>query len=163
MNVAIRDATPADFPAILALNLESEALLSPLDQARLAHLHAQAAYHRVAYENGAVVAFLLVFAEGADYDSPNYRWHAERLSRFFYVDRIAVAASHQGRRLGARLYEDLFAFARAHSVGTIACEFYVEPLNAASQRFHTRFGFREAGTQWVADSTKKVSLQVATP
>jgi len=161
MTIDIRDATPADFPAILALNLESEALLSPLDNARLAHLHGQAAYHRVACENGAVVAFLLVFAEGADYDSPNYRWHAARLPRFFYVDRIAVAASHQGRRLGARLYEDLFAFARTHSVGTIACEFYVEPLNAASQCFHAAFGFREVGTQWVAEGTKKVSLQVA--
>ena len=162
MTVDIRDATPADFPAILALNLESEALLSPLDHARLARLHAPAAYHRVACENGAVVAFLLVFAEGADYDSPNYRWHAARLARFFYVDRIAVATSHQGRKLGARLYEDLFAFARARSVVTIACEFYVEPLNAASQRFHAGFGFREVGTQWVAEGTKKVSLQVAT-
>jgi len=161
MSSILRDATTADFPAILALNLESEALLSPLDPARLAHLHAQAAYHRVVCENGRVVAFLLVFAEGADYDSPNYRWHAARLPRFLYVDRIAVAASHQGRKLGARLYEDLFAFARAQSVGTIACEFYVEPLNLASQRFHAGFGFREVGTQWVAGGTKKVSLQVA--
>ena len=162
MTLTLRDATFTDFPAILALNLESEALLSPLDGVRLAHLHAQAAYHRVACEDGAVVAFLLVFAEGADYDSPNYLWHAARLPRFFYVDRIAVAASHQGHRLGARLYEDLFAFARAQSVGTIACEFYVEPLNVASQRFHAGFGFREVGTQRVADGTKKVSLQVAT-
>ena len=162
MTLSLRDATLADFPAILALNLESEALLSPLDDARLAHLHAQAAYHRVACEDETVVAFLLVFAEGAEYDSPNYLWHAARVPRFFYVDRIAVAASHQGRRLGARLYEDLFAFARAHSVGTIACEFYVEPLNVASQRFHAGFGFREVGTQWVAEGTKRVSLQVAT-
>ena len=162
MTLSLRDATLADFPAILALNLESEALLSPLDDARLAHLHAQAAYHRVACEDETVVAFLLVFAEGAEYDSPNYLWHTARVPRFFYVDRIAVATSHRGRRLGVRLYEDLFAYARAQSVGTIACEFYVEPLNVASQRFHAGFGFREVGTQWVAEGTKRVSLQVAT-
>ena len=108
-----------------------------------------------------MVAFLLVFREGADYDSPNYRWFAERYDRFLYVDRIAVAASHQGQRLGAALYEDLFAFARAQAITTIACEFYSKPLNEASQRFHARFGFREVGTQWLPDSRKQVSLQVA--
>lgn len=161
MSIAIRDADPADFAAILALNLESEALLSPLDEPRLAHLHAQAAYHRVACENGTVAAFLLVFAEGADYDSPNYLWHAARRPQFLYVDRIAVAASHRGRGLGQRLYEDLFGFARERGTGAIACEFYIQPFNHASSRFHERLGFREVGTQWVAGGMKQVSLQVA--
>lgn len=39
----LRDATPADFPAILALNQAFVAVLSPLDGARLAHLHEHAA------------------------------------------------------------------------------------------------------------------------
>jgi predicted GNAT superfamily acetyltransferase len=159
----IRDALPADHPAILALNLESEALLSPMDARRLAHLDAQAAYHRVAVDDGGTVAaFLLAFREGADYDSPNYQWFAERYPRFLYVDRIAVAQSQHGRGIGARLYRDLFGFARTHGVGTIACEFYSKPLNAASQAFHARFGFREVGTQWLPDVRKQVSLQVAT-
>jgi len=34
----LRDATPADFPAILALNEASVAVLSPLDGPRLARL-----------------------------------------------------------------------------------------------------------------------------
>lgn len=161
MPLAIRDATAADHAAILRLNLESEHLLSPMDAARLVHLDGQAAYHRVVQDGDCVVAFLLVFREGADYDSPNYRWFAERYDRFLYVDRIAVAASHQGQRLGAALYEDLFAFARAQAITTIACEFYSKPLNEASQRFHARFGFREVGTQWLPDSRKQVSLQVA--
>ena len=72
-----------------------------------------------------------------------------------------MPASHQGRQLGRLLYEDLFAFALTQGIDTVACEFYVEPLNVASQRFHARFGFREVGTQWVADGRKKVSLQVA--
>jgi len=31
----------------------------------------------------------------------------------------------------------------------------------ASQRFHDKFGFKELDTQWVANGTKKVSIQAA--
>jgi len=163
MTIAIRDATAADFTVILALNLESEHLMSPLDAPRLAHLHAQSAYHRVACDGDAVVAFLLVFREGADYDSPNYLWFAQRYPAFLYIDRIAVTGTHQGRQIGHALYADLFAFARGLGVDTLACEFYVEPFNAASSRFHAKFGFYEVGTQWVGGGTKRVSLQIARP
>ena len=162
MTCEIRPAQASDHSAILALNLESEAMMSPLDAARLQQLDAESAYHRVLCEDGRVIAFLLAFREGADYDSPNYLWFAQRYDRFLYIDRIAVAASHQGRRLGALLYEDLFAFARGHGVDAVTCEFYVQPPNEASRRFHAGFGFREVGTQWVAGGSKQVSLQVAT-
>ena len=158
----IRDALTDDHPAVLALNLESEALLSPMDARRLSQLDAQAAHYRVAVnEDVRVIAFLLAFREGADYDSPNYLWFAERYPRFLYIDRIAVAQSQHGRGIGARLYRDLFDYARTQQVDTIACEFYSKPLNAASQAFHARFGFREVGTQWLPDVRKQVSLQVA--
>ncbi len=160
---SIRDATAADHGAILALNLESEALVSPMDASRLRALDAQAAYHRVADIGGEVAAFLLAFREGAEYDSPNYRWFAERYPRFLYVDRIIVSSAWQGRKLGNALYEDLFAFARAHDVPLLTCEFYTVPFNEGSSRFHAKFGFREVGRQWVADGKKEVSLQIATP
>lgn len=158
----IRDATAADLGAILALNLESEQVLSPLDEDRLAQLHERAAYHRAVCNDGVVVAFLLAFREGADYDSPNYRWFAQRYPSFLYIDRIVVAAAHQGRQLGGALYRDLFSFARDSGVATVACEFDVVPFNAASSRFHAKFGFDEVGTQWVAGGKKQVSLQTAT-
>ena len=137
-------------PSVLraAVAADHEALLSPLDASRLAQLDAQSAYHCVVVEDARVVAFLLALREGADYDSPNYRWFAQRYPRFLYVDRIAVASTHQGRQIGRRLYEDLFVFARAQSIGTIACEFYVEPLNVASQRFHAGFGFQQLVLQF---------------
>ena len=113
MSLRVRDIVAADTPAILALNLESEAVLSPMDAARYAHLLAQSAYGRVVDEDGAVVAFLLAFREGADYDSVNYRWFDAQYEAFLYVDRVVVAQAHQGRGFGARLYDDLFAFARA--------------------------------------------------
>lgn len=161
MTLTIRPATAADHAAILALNLESEALMSPLDAVRLARLDRESAYHRVACDGDEVVAFLLAFREGADYDSPNYLWFSQRYPTFLYVDRIAVAASHRGRGLGGLLYDDLFAFARMQGFEQITCEFYIVPFNEASSRFHARYGFAEVGTQWVADGAKQVSLQVA--
>lgn len=159
MNVAIRPAVAGDFAAILALNAESVHFLSPLDAARLHHLHVQAAYHRVVEVEGAIAAFLLAFREGADYDSPNYRWFAQRYPEFLYIDRIVVSAARHGRGLGALLYEDLFAFARASGVRQVTCEFDVHPPNPASAGFHARFGFCEVGTQWLGGGKKQVSLQ----
>jgi predicted GNAT superfamily acetyltransferase len=158
---AIRAARASDHARILALNLESEEMLSPMDAARLHELDAMAAYHRVACEGDTVVAFLLAFREGVAYDSPNYRWFARRYPHFLYVDRIVVAGTHQGRKLGLLLYRDLFEFARASNVDTVTCEFYNVPLNEASMRFHAAFGFHEVGSQWVADGRKQVSLQAA--
>jgi uncharacterized protein len=163
MALVIRDATAADHAAILALNLASEYLLSPMDAAGLAELAAQAAYRRVVEEDGVVIAFLLALREGARYDSPNYLWFAERGGSFLYIDRVVVAGSQRGRGIGQQLYRDLFAFARGQGIATVACEFDLEPLNAGSQRFHAAFGFREVGSQWLPASRKRVSLQTATP
>jgi len=159
MTLDLRDAAPADFPRVLALNEESVRYLSPLDAARLARLHAASAYHRVIEDDGRVVAFLLALREGADYDSVNYRWFAARHARFLYIDRVVVDAACQGRGLGPRLYDDLFAFARATAAARVTCEFDVDPPNEASRRFHARYGFAEVGTQAVAGGSKSVSLQ----
>jgi len=158
----IRDAKTADFPAILDLNLEMERFLSPLDKELLSKLHGVAVYHRVIEtKQGEVAGFLLALREGADYASVNYLWFAERYPEFLYVDRVVVAASQQGKRLGQLLYEDLFAFAGEKRIAFLACEFDIDPPNEASRRFHSRFGFREVGTQWVAGGKKQVSLQLA--
>lgn len=157
----IRDITGTDFAELLRLNLESEHFLSPMDRAQLEHMHGQAAYHRAACMGQEIVAFLLAFREGADYDSPNYRWFAGRYSSFLYVDRVVVAARHRGEKLGSALYRDLFRFASEAGVPRVTCEFDVIPLNAVSSSFHARFGFREVGTQWVSNGKKKVSLQEA--
>lgn len=156
----IRDAAVADFAAVLALNAESEHFLSPMDAPRLARLHRQAAYHRVVEIGGEVGAFLLAFREGADYDSPNFRWFAARYDAFLYIDRIVVGQSHRGKGIGIGLYEDLFAFATQAGVATMTCEFDIDPSNETSRRFHARFGFREAGTHWYGK--KRVSLQECT-
>lgn len=157
----IRPATTADFAAILALNEESVAALSPLTLGRLAALDACAALHLVADDGARVIAFLLALREGATYDSPNYRWFAQRYERFLYVDRVVVAGFARGRGAGARLYEALFEFAATQSVGLVTCEYDVEPPNPASAGFHARFGFSEIGRQRLECGGKVVSLQVA--
>lgn len=156
----LRPATTADFAAILALNEESVAALSPLTRERLAALDACAALHLVVEDGARVIAFLLALREGAAYDSPNYRWFAQRFERFLYVDRVVVSTSARGRGVGARLYEALFEFAATQAVGPVSCEYDVEPPNPASERFHARFGFREVGRQRL-DGGKLVSLQAS--
>jgi predicted GNAT superfamily acetyltransferase len=157
----LRDYRPGDAPAVLALNADSVELLSPLDADGLQALAAQAASFRVAVEGERIVAFLLALREGADYASPNYQWFAQRHPRFGYIDRVVVAADRRGAGLGARLYDDLFAQARAQGVPVLAAEYYSDPPNHASAAFHARFGFCEVGRQRVAGGTKEVSLQVA--
>ena len=156
---SIRDATTADFADILRLNTEWVHFTSHLDEAALARLHAMSPYHRVAVSGGRVVAFLLALREGADYDSPNYRWFADRGGAFLYVDRVIVDGSAQGRGVARMLYDDLIGFARAAGIDLVVCELDVEPPNQASARFHDAYGFMEVGTQWVANGTKRVSLR----
>lgn len=156
--MTLRDATAADFADILALNQESVHFLSPLDEARLNHLHQQSVYHRLVETDGRLSGFLLAFAEAAEYDSPNYRWFAGRHARFVYIDRVVVASHAQGLGIGRQLYTDLFAFARAQAYPLVTCEFDLDPPNPVSAAFHCRFGFTEIGQQLVANK-KLVSLQ----
>jgi uncharacterized protein len=157
----IRPAIQADFPSVLALNLESERFMSPLTPARLALLAEQAHLHWVVEDNGSVAAFLLAFREGSAYDSVNYQWFAQRYPHFLYVDRIAVSVQAQGRGLGALLYEAVFAHALSTDTPNVACEYDIDPPNPVSASFHARFGFAEVGQQFLVSGNKSVSMQPA--
>jgi predicted GNAT superfamily acetyltransferase len=159
--IVVRDAQVEDFGTIVELNAVVVQQTSPIDLARLHELAQLASHHTVAEVEGRVAAFLLAMREGAPYQNDNYAWFAARFARFLYVDRIVVAAGFTGLKIGRRLYQDLFDRARSQGVRAITCEYNIDPPNAASQRFHDSFGFRELGQQWVADRTRLVSLQVA--
>lgn len=156
----IRDANAGDFERILQLNEESVEFLSPLKPMRLEKLHAEAGYHRVIVSDSEIVGFLMAFRENADYDSTNYQWFVKRFGQFLYIDRVVVGKQHQGRGIGNRLYDDVFAFARGNGVSKITCEFDIDPPNHASRRFHERYGFSEVGTRSYGDIAKHVSLQM---
>jgi len=160
-SIAIRDSALADQDTIVALNLAEVAHTSPMDLARLRILDGLACYHRVACVDGAVAGFLLAMRSGARYENDNFAWFGRKYPSFVYVDRIVVSPAARGLHLGSRLYEDLFRFAARHGVPLVTCEYNIVPANEPSRQFHAKFGFREQGTQWVADGTKLVSLQAA--
>lgn len=159
LGYTIRDAVSSDFDAILALNAEWQHFTSPLSAPELARLHRASALHRVAEKDSEVVAFLLAFAPGAEYSSPNYCWFEERFSDYLYIDRVVVSSACHRSGLGGKLYSD--AFRSAHEIGMkrVVCEIDIEPWNDASHRFHERLGFVEVGTQWTNDGRIRVSLQ----
>jgi predicted GNAT superfamily acetyltransferase len=159
--IAIRNAGAADFAAIVAINLDEVRQTSAMDAARLRQLDAIAGYHKVATVDGEVAAFLLAMERGCGYANENFEWFSARFEAFLYVDRIVVDERYRGLRLGTLLYRDLFAHALARGIATIACEYNLVPPNAPSRAFHDRFGFREAGRQWLDNGAKQVSLQLA--
>ena len=162
MAATLRPAVPGDAPRLLELNAESVHFLSPLDEKRLVEVLAMAAFCVVIDDpaKAGVDGFLLTLREGTAYDSPNYRWFAERYPRFLYVDRIVISGTAQGLGRGRALYEYLFAVARQTGVDAVTAEFDIDPPNEPSRRLHAAFGFREVGRQ-VLPSGKSVSLQEA--
>jgi predicted GNAT superfamily acetyltransferase len=144
LDLLLRPLTAADHPAVLALNAESVAVLSPLDEARLTEIAARCTAAFVVEDAaGAVVAFCLALPEGTDYDGDHHRWFAERYDRFLYLDRIVVAAGARRRGVGSLLYDACEAIAAAH--GRMLCEVDVEPPNPTSLAFHAARGYVEVG------------------
>jgi uncharacterized protein len=160
-SVVIRDAEPGDFEIICELNLAEVLHTSSMDEARLVELNALSCYHKVASVDDIVSAFLLAMCNGSDYQNDNLEWFAGRYARFIYVDRVVVSSASRGRGLASLLYEDLFDHARSSAIPLITCEYNIVPPNEPSRLFHNKFGFMEQGTQWVANGTKRVSLQAA--
>ena len=160
-NMSIRDAAEGDFSAIVELNAHEVQHTSPMDLERLRYLDSISACHKVATVDDAVAAFLLAMKDGCGYVNDNYEWFAARYPQFLYVDRIVVSSKFQGRRLGSTLYLDLFQQARANRIPVVTCEYNIVPPNGPSRIFHAKFGFREIGTQWIANGAKQVSMQAA--
>jgi uncharacterized protein len=160
-SVVIRPAVPTDFETICALNLAEVQHTSEMGITRLFELNAISCYHRVACLGGIVSAFLLAMCSGSSYKNDNFEWFSKKYSRFIYIDRVVVSSASRGQRLGSLLYEDIFSYARSNAIPLVTCEYNLTPPNEPSRLFHDKFGFREQGTQWVANDTKRVSLQVA--
>lgn len=148
------DLEDAGGEALLALNNAHALELSWLEPERLAKLVAEAF---VARRAGVADALLLAFDQDADYDSVNFLWFRERYERFVYVDRVVVADAARGRGLARRLYDDLFAAARAAGHARIVCEVNSDPPNPASDAFHAALGFVPVGTAQIHGGEKTVT------
>ena len=90
--------------------------------------------------------FLVCFAPGTPYDSPNYRWVDERFSDFLYIDRVAVSPVFRRLGIARALYVDAAATA-GKGYRRLACEVNIRPRNPESLELHERLGFKAVGTQ----------------
>jgi predicted GNAT superfamily acetyltransferase len=155
----LRPLGAGDLDEVLALNQAWVPRVGPVDRDGLVHLVAGSSLALVARTgDGALAGFVIVIPPGADYESPNYRFFAERSDDFRYVDRIAVAPDAQGLGVGRRLYDAVVEHARAGGAARVTCEVNLQPPNPESRAFHARLGFVEVGRQWVYDDRYQVQL-----
>lgn len=156
----LRPMEERDWPAVLALNAESEEVLAPMDEARLRRFAHWADLILTAEREGRTAGFLIALREGLSYESENYRWFSQRYPCFLYVDRMVIGAPWRGQGLGRQSYRRIFDRARETGVPVVTAEIDTEPVyNAASLGLHAAMGFREVGTQYVRGETIRVSLQ----
>lgn len=168
--IELSAVTDDDLDELVALNQANLPHVGALDRARLERILGECSLALAARDLvgssvgspvGRLVGMVLVLGPGADYDSPNYRWFAERYPAFRYVDRIAVADGGVRRGLGRRLYRAVFDHARAAGAPVVCAEVNLDPPNPVSVAFHTAIGFAEVGQQDTYEGTVRVSLLVA--
>lgn len=146
----LRPIRPADHADVLALNHAFVELLAPMDEAWLERNLPVMQHAAVIQHEGAFAGFVLTLAEGADYDSDNYRWFAARHQRFAYLDRVVLHPDFRRLGLGSRVYDELEAEA-ALDREVFALEVNIDPPNEPSLSFHRRRGFIEVGQQPAGD------------
>ena len=141
------------FRSLLALNNAHAEELSYKTASDLLALF-QAASHVRAEAAG--LALFVAFDDGCSYDNPNFAWFRSRYPRFYYIDRVVVAAAARGRGLARRLYGDLERRARAEGRERLVCEINASPANPQSDSFHRALGFLPVGERSLADRGKTV-------
>lgn len=142
----IRDITPADVPALLALNNGEAERVNALTQEALEGLLSRAFAARLTADgNGGILAFLIAFDHATPPQGPNHSWFTARESYFAYIDRVVVAPGARGRGVARALYEDLARTALAELTNLLACEVNLDPPNPESMAFHEKLGFTPCG------------------
>ena len=148
----------ADAAWALALNNAAVPAVNEHDDDSLHALIGCAATVLVAETDDGPTGLLVLFREGAAYQSPNYRWFADRFDRFLYVDRVIVEPDARGLGLGTLLYQSALDLGRLDDVPVLTCEVNEQPPNPRSRLFHERFGFQVAGRQETDGGKKTVTL-----
>jgi predicted GNAT superfamily acetyltransferase/catechol 2,3-dioxygenase-like lactoylglutathione lyase family enzyme len=140
-SLTVRELTPADLPAVLALNNAHAAEVNCLTLPALEQALAMAARARLIGEAPGL-GFVIAWDESTPDQGPNHAWFLARQRAFVYIDRVVIAEAARGRGLGRRLYHDLSAFACGRP---LCCEVNLEPRNRAGLAFHERLGFQSCG------------------
>lgn len=157
----IRPYRSADLPALYAINQASTPGVGHEDCAAGLQRWINVSTCLVAADaSDAPRGFITLIPPGTlTYDSENLRWFERyqigRTETLIYVDRIALATTARGRRLGEALYTAAFeAFAETDKIG---CEVNTLPDNPGSHRFHQRLGFKQVGTRSYDNDQKSVA------
>jgi len=129
-----------DLDAVLRINADNVPAVGAADGELMGSLLDMSCTALVAVDDGRCAGFCIVLPENAAYGSPNYRYFAELLPAFRYVDRIAVDETARGRGVGSALHAEIVV---RHPSHPIALEVNVVPPNEGSMRFHLRQGFAE--------------------
>jgi len=153
----VRDATPADLAAVLAMNNAATPNVNALTETEWAWLVAHASYNRVAVDAEGLAGFILCVPAGLDYWSLNYAWFTARLADFLYLDRVVVAERARNRGVGTALYADLHATV-AGRWPCVTLEVNLRPPNPGSQRFHERLGYQPMGVRESEDGAYAVQM-----
>jgi len=149
----------ADEAAVLALNAAALQQTGPMDSGLFQRLLELGPESVVVERDGQLVGCLILLAGTAPHDGENFRWFAERVRSFVYVDRIVIAERERGRQLGRLLYEHAAERARALGLAWIAAEVNAEPPNTTSLAFHATHGFVEIARRAITPA-KVVSYQL---
>lgn len=158
----LRALDVSDLPCVLVLNDAAYPAVPISSVAELAQLLAFDGFSFAVTDDadGTLVAFLIGLRPGNDYASENYRYFESRGSDYLYVDRIVVAESERGKRVGQALYGGVFELARAEGRGEVDCEVNLDPPNPGSLAFHARLGFERVGEQPTKGGSVTVALLV---
>jgi len=138
----IRNITPADMPALLALNNAEAERVNALTEEGMKSLLASAFAARMTADGQ---AFLIAFDHATPPQGPNHAWFTARESYFAYIDRVVVAPAARGRGLARALYDDLARIAQEEFTNLLTCEVNLDPPNPDSMAFHEKLGFTACG------------------
>lgn len=158
MNPRIRNASPADLEAVLAMNEAAVPHVSSLTPQDLRVFLDTAAYFKVATDaEDQPIGFLIGLDPDTDYDSPNFGWFCSHYDRFAYIDRIAVDSRARKQGIAKSLYLDYGEVAMDWA-DRLTCEVNLRPSNPGSMAFHHSMGFTQVGSQVIHDGAKEVAL-----
>jgi len=137
----------AQLQSIYDLNQANTPEVGSLDSMNhLKKLIKLSAYNLLVLSNDEIAGFIICMREDSTYGSENYKFFAQRLKKFLYVDRVAIDERHRRAGLGQAIYENIFTQASNDNL-PIALEVNIQPVNQPSLNFHEKMGFDRIGTK----------------
>ena len=137
----------AQFQSIYDLNQANTPEVGSLESIQhLKQLIEFSSYNLLVLKEDEIVGFIICMREGSVYGSENYKFFAQRLKKFLYVDRVAIDERHRRAGLGKAIYEDIFTHASNDNL-PIALEVNTQPVNQPSLDFHEKMGFDRIGAK----------------